>query len=163
MPLVKNGAFEDDKWIVVEDDADLPADKPVILSLTRWQAERDSLIGRNAPIAVKLASSEAPDPLETDLDRLTMVALDFPAFKDGRGYSYARLLRERFGFQGEIRATGEVLRDQWLAMSRCGIDAFIVADNVTLEMFDAAISELSLVYQPTGDGRKTILQMRHGN
>lgn len=162
MPLIKNGAFEDDKWVRVEDDADLPADKPVILSLTRWLAERDALVGRNAPVAVQLASSEAPDALEADLDRLAMVALDFPAFKDGRGYSYARLLRERFGYQGEIRATGEVLRDQWLAMTRCGIDAFVVADNVTLEAFNQAINELTLAYQPTGDGRKTVMQLRHG-
>ncbi len=163
MPLIKNGAFEDDKWVAVDDDSDLPADKPVILSLARWQAERETLVGRNAPVAVKLQSSEAPDALQADLDRLAMIALDFPAFKDGRGYSYARVLREHFGFEGEIRATGEVLRDQWLAMTRCGVDAFIVADNVTLEAFNEAVNELSLVYQPTGDGRKTVMQLRHGN
>ncbi|MBG52654.1 MAG: DUF934 domain-containing protein [Alphaproteobacteria bacterium] len=163
MPLIKNGAFEDDKWVAVDDDSDLPADKPVILSLARWQAERETLVGRNAPVAVKLQSSEAPDALQADLDRLAMIALDFPAFKDGRGYSYARILREHFGFEGEIRATGEVLRDQWLAMTRCGVDAFIVADNVTLEAFNEAVNELSLVYQPTGDGRKTVMQLRHGN
>ncbi len=163
MPLIKNGAFEDDKWVAVDDDSNLPADKPVILSLARWQAERETLVGRNAPVAVKLQSSEAPDALQADLDRLAMIALDFPAFKDGRGYSYARILREHFGFEGEIRATGEVLRDQWLAMTRCGVDAFIVADNVTLEAFNEAVNELSLVYQPTGDGRKTVMQLRHGN
>ena len=163
MPLIKNGAFEDDKWVAVDDDSDLQADKPVILSLARWQAERETLAGRNAPVAVKLQSSEAPDALQADLDRLAMIALDFPAFKDGRGYSYARILREHFGFEGEIRATGEVLRDQWLAMTRCGVDAFIVADNVTLEAFNEAVNELSLVYQPTGDGRKTVMQLRHGN
>lgn len=163
MPLIKNGAFEDDKWVAVDDDSDLPADKPVILSLARWQAERETLAGRNAPVAVKLQSSEAPDALQADLDRLAMIALDFPAFKDGRGYSYARILREHFGFEGEIRATGEVLRDQWLAMIRCGVNAFIVADNVTLEAFNEAVNELSLVYQPTGDGRKTVMQLRHGN
>ena len=163
MPLIKNGAFEDDKWVAVDDDSDLPADKPVILSLARWQAERETLVGRNAPVAVKLQSSEAPDALQADLDRLAMIALDFPAFKDGRGYSYARILREHFGFEGEIRATGEVLRDQWLAMIRCGVNAFIVADNVTLEAFNEAVNELSLVYQPTGDGRKTVMQLRHGN
>lgn len=163
MPLIKNGAFEDDKWVAVDDDSDLPADKPVILSLARWQTERETLVGRNAPVAVKLQSSEAPDALQADLDRLAMIALDFPAFKDGRGYSYARILREHFGFEGEIRATGEVLRDQWLAMTRCGVNAFIVADNVTLEAFNEAVNELSLVYQPTGDGRKTVMQLRHGN
>lgn len=162
MPLIKNGAFEEDKWVRVEDGADLPADAPVLVSLARWQEDRDALAGRNAPVGVKLASSDVPEAIADDLDRLQLVALDFPAFKDGRGYSYARLLRERYGYEGEIRATGDVLRDQWLFMARCGINAFEVPDGTTLDAFEQALGEFTHVYQPTGDGRPTVLQLRHG-
>ena len=162
MPLIKNGGFADDEWISVGDEDTLPVDAPVIVSLARWQAERDTLIGRNAPIGVTLASSEAPEAIKDDLERFQLVALQFPTFQDGRGYSYASLLRERYGYEGEIRASGDVLRDQWFAMSRCGIDAFEVPDGTTLDAFNDAMSEFSLVYQPARDGRKTVLQMRHG-
>jgi uncharacterized protein (DUF934 family) len=163
MPLIKNGSFAENEWVAVGDEGALPTDVPVLVSLSRWQAERETLIGRNAPVGVTLASSEAPEAIVEDLDRIQIVDLQFPTFKDGRGYSYARLLRERYGFDGEIRASGEVLHDQWFAMSRCGIDVFEVPEGTTLEAFNSAMSEFSLVYQATGDGRKTVMQMRHGN
>lgn len=162
MPLIKNGSFVDDEWISVGDEDDLPSDAPVIVSLARWQAERDTLLGRNTPLGVTLASSDAPEALVDDLDRLQLVAVQFPIYKDGRGYSTARLLRERHGYTGEIRATGEVLYDQWFFMARCGIDAFEVAEGTTLVAFERAMNELTLAYQRTGDGRITVMELRHG-
>ena len=161
MSLIKNGSFVENDWVIVGDEDTLPSDAPVLVSLTRWQAERETLMGRNTPIGVTLASSEAPEAIVDDLDRIQVIALQFPTFKDGRGYSYARLLRERYGFEGEIRASGEVLYDQWFAMSRCGVDAFEVPEGTTIEAFNDAMSEFSLVYQATDDGRQTVMQLRH--
>ncbi len=162
MPLIKNGAFADDEWVSVGDEDDLPSEGGVIVSLTRWLAERETLLGRNTPLGVTLASSDVPDAIVNDLDRLQLVAVQFPIYKDGRGYSSARLLRERHGYEGEIRATGEVLYDQWFFMARCGIDAFDVAEGTTLAAFETAMNELSLVYQRTGDSRPTVMELRHG-
>ena len=116
MPLLRKGQIVDDPWVIVADGEPLPADKPALISLERWNAERDSLTGRNLPLGVKLKSDQSPEAIRTDLDRFKLVALDFPHFKDGRAYSYARLLRERMGYTGEIRAVGNVLRDQFLFM-----------------------------------------------
>lgn len=161
MPLIKDGAFVEDRFTYVEDDAPLP-EGAVIVSFTRWQDEKDALIARGTPLGVKLLSGEEPAPLKDDLDKLDVIALDFPMFKNGRAYSYARLLRSRYGYKGEVRATGDVLRDQLFFMARCGFDAFEVSQRITLDAFKEALGEMSVVYQPSSDGRKTVLEARHG-
>jgi uncharacterized protein (DUF934 family) len=126
MTLIRNNRpVETDEWVRVADDAALPADDAkVIVSLSRWQAERTALITRNAAVGVVLAADDAAEDIADDLDRLSLVALTFPKFADGRAYSTARLLRGRYRFRGELRAVGNVLRDQLLFMHRCGFDAF---------------------------------------
>jgi len=161
MPLIKDGAFVEDRFTYVEDDAPLP-EGAVIVSFTRWQDEKDALIARGTPLGVKLLSGEEPAPLKGDLDKFDVIALDFPMFKNGRAYSYARLLRSRYGYKGEVRATGDVLRDQLFFMARCGFDAFEVSQRITLDAFKEALGEMSVVYQPASDGRKTVLEARHG-
>jgi uncharacterized protein (DUF934 family) len=126
------------------------------VSLARFQRDRETLIARNTAIAVTLASDQSPEALAGDLDRISAVILQFPKFRDGRGYSWARLLRQRLGYRGEIRASGDVLRDQWLPMHRCGIDAMQVRDGVTLSDFLAAMAEQTVFYQPAQDGRGRI-------
>jgi uncharacterized protein (DUF934 family) len=105
------------------------------------------------------------DDLVPYLDRLAVIALVFPTFRDGRAYSQARLLRERHGFKGELRATGQVLRDQFVFMLRAGFDAFEVKKESDAEAFAATVKRYSVFYQPTGDGRLTALhrrmQLRH--
>ena len=129
MPLIKQGNIVADEWQTVADETPLPASDPVIISLSRWQKERDTLLGRNGAIGVRLSSAQSPALIADDLHRLGLVALEFPKFTDGRAYSYARLLRERYGFKGELRAVGNVLRDQFLFMLRCGFDSFEVAND----------------------------------
>jgi uncharacterized protein (DUF934 family) len=159
MALIKrNGpvwAFTDDPYTAVADDAPLP-DGALAVTLARFQRDREALLARNTPLAVTLASDQSPEALAGDLDRLSAVFLQFPKFRDGRGYSWARLLRSRFGYRGEIRATGDVLRDQWLPMHRCGIDAMQVRDSVRLSDFLAAQAEQTVFYQPAQDGRGRI-------
>jgi uncharacterized protein (DUF934 family) len=97
-----------------------------------------------------------------DVHRLSVVVLEFPKFRDGRAFSWARMLRTRLGFTGEIRAVGHFLYDQLAFMKRVGIDAFEVQENITLEEYRRAQGEITDVYQPSADGRKTIRQLRLG-
>ncbi len=161
MPLIKGGKIVADPWLHAADDEVLPDEGPVIVSLSRWRIEGDSLRVRIGPIGVRLAADEPPAGIANDLDRLALIALDFPVFRDGRAYSHARLLRERFGFDGEVRATGNVLRDQFLFMHRCGFDAFVVADPAQADAWLQSISEISVWYQPATDSRTPVLALRH--
>lgn len=147
MALIKDGAVVDDPWVAVADDADLPQARPAIVTLERWRAERDALIGRNAPLGVRLASDRSPAEIADDLDRLALVALEFPVFTDGRAFTSARLLRERYGYSGEIRAVGNVLRDQILFMVRCGFDAFEMSSARAASEWRQAAAEIDVFYQ----------------
>lgn len=160
MPLLRNNAMTNDPWLTLGDDAPLPPAGRVIVSLDRWQAERAALTGFAGRLGVRLRADQSPALIADDLDRFALVALEFPAFKDGRAYSYARLLRERFGYKGEVRAVGEVLRDQLLFMARCGFDAFELADGLDTEDWRAALAEFTVFYQPTADGRPTAAALR---
>lgn len=160
MKLIKDGEFVEDKFVTVGDEDALP-DGPVIVSLERWQAEGETLRARNTPVGVLLKSGQEPTPLVDDLDKLDLVALEFPTYKNGRAYSYARLLRERYGYKGELRAVGNVLRDQFQFMIRCGIDALQVTDNITPEIWAENVGSFSLYYQPAADGNETVLSLRH--
>ncbi len=161
MPLLRDGALVDDPWVTVDDGTALPMDGPAMISLERWQAHRDALLGRNAPLGIRLKSDQSPALIADDLDRFAVVALEFPVFKDGRAYSYARLLRERYGYRGEVRAVGEVLRDQFLFMVRCGFDALEVKDENAAGQWREAVSEISVVYQPAADSQTPVWALRH--
>ena len=159
MALIKRAgpiwSFTDDPYTAVSGD-DAAPDGAICVTLARFLRDRESLLARNTPLAVTLASDENPDPISADLDRIDAVFLQFPKFRDGRGYSWARMLRNRFGYRGEVRATGDVLRDQWLYMHRCGVDAMQVRDGVTVADFLAALAEQTVFYQPAQDGRGRI-------
>ena len=157
--LIKNGAYAQDSYAPVADDAVLP-EGAVLVSLARFQKERAALLARNAPIGVKLQASENPELLGDDVNHFSLIALEFPKFRDGRAFSWARMLRTRLGFTGEIRAVGDFLYDQVNYQHRVGFDAWEVPDTFTLEMFSRALSEMTNVYQPSTDGKKTIRELR---
>ncbi len=161
MPLLKEGAFVADPWVSVDDAAEIPADSPVIVSQERWLQRAKDLAGRNAPVGVRLKSHQSPAAIAGDLDRFSLIALEFPHFKDGRAYSYARLLRERYGFKGEIRAVGNVLRDQHQFMIRCGFDTFELRDGEDAADWNKHAEAFSVFYQPATDRRATALELRH--
>lgn len=159
MKLLKAGAFQQDQYAPVADDAALP-EGAVLVTLERFQKERDTLLARNTPIGVQLKASQSPELLGEDLGRLSLVALEFPAFRDGRAFSWARILRTRLGFKGEVRAVGDFLFDQMNYQKRVGFDAWVVPDHFTVEDFNRATAEMTNVYQPSSDGRKTIRDLR---
>jgi uncharacterized protein (DUF934 family) len=146
-------ATDRDAWTRVGDEDAIPAGTAAIVTLARWQADRDDLARRNLPLGIRLASHEALEEVAGDLERFALIALDFPNLNDGRHYTTARLLRERYGFSGEIRATGQVLRDQLFAMARCGFDSFELAPHQDAGSAHEAFAEVSVVYQPAADGR----------
>jgi uncharacterized protein (DUF934 family) len=160
MAILKHGALQPNDWLTVADDAALPEGKPAVVSLDRWLKDRDTLIGRNAPIGVRLKSDQSPMAIEEDLDRFGLIVLEFPKFTDGRGYSQARTLRQRLGYQGELRAVGNVLRDQYLFMDRCGIDSIEVADDANVAGYLESLGEFSIWYQPAADQRPTVRMLR---
>lgn len=160
MPIIKNGEFVDDRFVAVPDDEALPEAGGVIVSLARFLKERDALLAGGCPLGVRLKSAESPEALRNDLPGLALVVLEFPTFRDGRAFSWARMLRTRLGFKGEIRATGHFLYDQLAFMARVGIDAFEVRQDFRREDFDRAMREMRYVYQPSADGKRTILDLR---
>ena len=160
MPLIKLGAFAADPFEHIADDAALPAQGGALVSLTRFRKDRDVLLTRNAPLGVHLKAGESPEELGDDVHRLSMVAIEFAKFRDGRGFSWARMLRTRLNFVGEVRATGDFLYDQIFYLQRTGFDAFEVPDGFTLDAFNRALGEMSLVYQPSADAKKSIRDLR---
>ncbi|MGB1466041.1 MAG: DUF934 domain-containing protein [Alcanivorax nanhaiticus] len=146
--VIIDGAIVDNLWRRLEGESlenALPEGK-IIVPLAYWQANRDTLIARGE-VAVWLAPGEEPRDLEDDLQQLPLIAIHFPAFKDGRGYSYARELRTRYGFKGEIRATGDVLRDQLFYLQRCGFNAFEIRADRSIEDALAGLKDFTVSYQ----------------
>jgi len=163
MALIKDGIVVDDAFTTIVADEPLPEEGAVIVGLARWRASREDLVARGAPLGLRLRSDESPEEIADDLKYLALIALEFPAFRDGRAYSYARILRERYGFTGEIRAVGDVLMEQLHFMLRTGFDAFELDGPDPLAQYEAALEDFSVWYQPTGDGRRTAVQLRHGS
>jgi uncharacterized protein (DUF934 family) len=160
MRLVKAGRIVEDRFVRVGDDAPVPDGAPVIVPAARFIAEADAFARRDAAVGIIWPNSRKVAELAPHLDRLALVALVFPTFKDGRAFSQARLIRERYGFGGELRATGQVLRDQFLFLLRAGFDAFEVTKDADAAAFAQAERRYSVFYQPTGDGRATALRAR---
>jgi phosphoadenosine phosphosulfate reductase len=164
-PIWQADAFRRDTWTKVDGEAALP-DGPVILPKARWLAEGERLSGRNAPLGLLIAPGDAIDDIAADLPRFALVALSFPKFTDGRGYSLARQLREKHGFAGELRAVGNVLIDQIQLMRRVGFDSFEVTHGPTRRaLAESRIPEVNLYYQPIGtdappDGTRPWLRRR---
>jgi uncharacterized protein (DUF934 family) len=154
--------WANDNFVHVTDEEETPASGDVILSFTRFQAEGDALLDQGRAVGVRLESGQSVEDLAYDLPRLSLVALAFPKFRDGRHYTSARLLRERFGFDGEIRAVGDVLREQAQFLVRCGFDAFEPSDNSTPQDWAKAAFRFRHVYQRAADDREpAFAERRH--
>ena len=165
MPLVKNARITTDLFVHVADGAELPGDGDILVSAQRLLEDPEALLKRASKVGVIWPNNRAVDDLVPYLNRLAAVALVFPSFRDGRAYSQARLLRERHGYDGELRATGQVLRDQFVFMLRAGFDAFEVKKDADADAFAETVKRYSVFYQPTGDGRVAAfnrrMQLRH--
>lgn len=166
MPLIRGDRPGLDDWRRLADDAAIPAGGRVILGLKRLEEEAEYLYHRPRGLGVELLPDERVERLERWLDHLELVALRFPAFADGRAYSSARLLRQRWGFTGELRATGNVRVDQHQLMLQCGFDSFEVEDGRAWASWQKARVRMPVAY-PSGYVERaaapalSILEARH--
>jgi uncharacterized protein (DUF934 family) len=170
--IIKNRAVVADDWQVLRtpEDGQLPAPEALpagklLLPLAYWQASREALLaarasGPQGELGVWLAGDEEPADLVADFDKLAVIAVDFPIFRDGRGFSIGRLLRERYGWRGELRAIGDVLRDQLAYHERCGFDAYAVRADKDIHDALNAFGELTVRYQGAFDDPRPLFRHR---
>ena len=151
------------RWLAVGEDGfvpDFPDDADLIAPLSLLKARGPELLARSGRTGVVLEPDEDPASLGPALGRISLVAVRFPKFGDGRGYSIARLLRERHGYAGELRAVGDVLRDQLLFMKRSGFDSFSLRDDQDPDEALAAFHELSQEYQASNTQPQPLFRRR---
>jgi uncharacterized protein (DUF934 family) len=152
--------WAEDAFLAVVDEEPTPGQGGVILPLARFQAEGEALLAAGREVGVMLAAGEDVEQIAPVLDKLAVVALEFPKFRDGRQYSQASLLRERYRYGGEVRAVGAVLREQGHFMVRCGFDAFIPSDGATPEDWAGVMQRYRHVYQTAADHRQPNFALR---
>ncbi|MEZ5925118.1 MAG: DUF934 domain-containing protein [Hyphomicrobiaceae bacterium] len=148
MPLIRNGAYVEDGWTRIEGEAPLPDGGDVLIDWSRLK-EDASLRVFDGRLGVHLPNTVDANELAPFVNRLALVAFEFPSFTDGRAFSQARVLRHQLGFPGEIRATGNPKADQGAYLIRCGIDTFEIRGMQPLETWRAAIGSVTRVYQRT--------------
>ncbi len=147
--IIKDGMITDDQWVLLDQETtDIP-DGPIIVPLSLWESGKATLTGRKS-LGIWLNSDEAPERIASELGNFDLVAINFPVFVDGRGFSYGRDLREKYHYQGEVRAIGEFIRDQLFFLKRCGFNAFALT-GVELEAALEAFKDFSDSYQSSID------------
>ncbi len=167
--IIKNRSVVRDDWTVVRaaEDGTLPAIDAlpagrVLVPFSLWKQAREAIVASRSKdaLGVWLAPEDEPADLAADLDKISLIGVDFPVFRDGRGYSTARLLRERYGWRGELRAIGDVLRDQLNFMARCGFDAFAVRADKDIHDALRAFEEFTVKYQGAFDTPQPLFRRR---
>jgi len=156
--IIKDLNVVEDSWQVWRDTETLPATGGYIVPLSLWQAHKEELLALGN-IAVFLASDQSPKLLGTDVQSFTLIAVDFPKFADGRGFSYGRELREQHDFTGELRAIGDFMRDQLYFLKRCGFNSFALQSDELDEAL-ASFNDFSDAYQPSIDQALPIFRRR---
>ena len=162
--IIRNGQIESDTWKLIkaneEGKYEIPADGDIIVPLTLWQEQSERLTQREGQLGIWLNSDESPESIAEAVEHFQIIAINFPVFMDGRGYSYARLLRERYHFQGEIRAIGDVMQDQVFYMRRCGIDSFAIKAGKDIEEAINGLSPFRQSYQAAADQPEPLFRRR---
>lgn len=155
------GARIADEWTFLADGEDGPESGAFVLPITRWLAERETLLARNdVKLGILIGAGEKIEDVADDLSRFDLVAVAFPAYRDGRGFTTARLARERYGFKGDLRAVGDVLPDLLFYMLRCGFSSFTLRAPHPEEDFARAAKTFSISYQAASDGRLPAHRLR---
>jgi uncharacterized protein (DUF934 family) len=157
--IIKQRQIIADTWRYAEEAADAPA---VIVPLTQWQTERETLLASGRSLGVKIGPADKIEALAEDAPKLQLIALEFTGLGEGRGYSQAHILRRRYGFTGELRAMGKIQRDQLFCMARCGIDAYELPEGSDLDVALTAFKDYSVAYQPGIDAGGVQLKQRAG-
>ncbi|NOQ81355.1 MAG: DUF934 domain-containing protein [Methylophaga sp.] len=148
MQIIKDREIVEDNWLHLDDEAELTSGNFTV-SLARWQAEHESLSHHENGLGLRLTGEDPLEEIVPDLANFSLIVLNFPAFTDGRCYSFARLLRDRYGYKGEIRAQGDILHDQLFYMTQCGINSFEMLNQHSLVDVIPAFDDFSESYQTT--------------
>ena len=163
MRIIRDRGISEDLWLHAPEGAHgalTDTGAAVTVALADWRQGRARLVGREAPTGVRIGAVDGLDEIVHELDAIALVVFEFSSFTEGRAYSHARILRERHGYRGEIRARGDVSRDRLAFMERCGFNAFeLRAEEGLREALDA-FDEISAAYQPAADGRPVIPERR---
>ena len=165
--IIKNAAVVSNEWGLLRlDEGDTPETVVVpegkaIVPLLVWQAQREALAARLPDIGVWLAGDERPEELADVIEQLQVIAIDFPKFTDGRGYSIAFNLRARLGYKAELRAIGDVLRDQLFSMHRVGFDAYATRPDRSIHDALKGLSVFSETYQASWDQKSPLFRRHH--
>lgn len=162
--IIRHGHVEPESWqfVGLEPQATIEPlpEGPIVVPLALWKAQRDSLLVRGTPLGVWLKPDDDPADLAADLGWLSLVAVHFPKFTDGRGYSTASLLRLRYRYQGELRALGDVGRDQLFYLKRVGFDSFGLAPHREPVAALDSLDDFSLRYQGSVDDPVPLFRKR---
>jgi len=159
MQIIKDGAIVADEIRHLADE-EAPAGGAFTVSLARWLKEKESLKATGSAVGVRVTGADALEGLAADLPHLALVVVEFPALADGRGFSLARLLRDRYGYEGEVRARGDFIRDQIYFLGRVGVNAFEPAHDADLEGLLPALTEFSVNYQAAADHKQPLYRRR---
>lgn len=162
MRVIKDNQITEDSWTRVEaiEPGHPVPEGDIIIPFTWWKQNRESLNGHTGRVAVCLNGADRVEELVPHLAEFDLIALDFPAFRDGRCYSHARLLRDRYKYTGDLRAVGDVLRDQLFYMKRCGFSSFFVRKDKDIADALKAFNDFTVKYQTAADGAQPVYRLR---
>ena len=163
--ILRKRAVVEDDWTLIEDgrtDVEVAADGKVIVTLARWRAEREALVAAYAAVGVLVPNTADIEAVYPEISDRALIALQFPTFSDGRGLTQAVLLRKRLGYQGELRAVGDVIRDLVFWLGRCGFDSIVPRQDQSLEACLEALDEIREAYQAAADGHTPVWVRRRG-
>ena len=158
--IIKNRAIVEDTFTHINEAGDLPAEGNVIIPQSLWPELESKLKDHNGKVGIKVSGDIEPEEIAGYLDSVDLIAIEFPVFRDGRGYSLARILRDRMGYEGELRACGDVLRDQMFYMQRCGFNSFEPIADRCIEEALTGLNDFSVTYQADANEKKPIYQRR---
>jgi uncharacterized protein (DUF934 family) len=161
MPLVlKDNCVVEDSWILIDADSQSLPDGNLLLSYAQWQHLPEQIEAHKGNIGVIIEGDSDIENIIEPLLKLPLIAINFPKFADGRGFSLATLLRERYQYDGEVRAVGGFIRDQLYFLSRCGFNAFMFSDNTDLSEAAESLKDFSETYQVSADQKQPLYRRR---
>ena len=158
--LLKDNQIIEDNWVFLDDSAETLPSGNILLSIEQWQQFSDQLSQHNGELGLWLEGNAEIDAVIDSLQQLSLIAIKFPKFVDGRGFSLARLLRERYNYNGELRAIGEFIRDQLYLLKRCGFNAFQLTEDQDLSEASKSLSDFSETYQVSADQQEPLFRRR---
>lgn len=161
-PLIVADEFQVVEPGTADSPAAIPVEGKVLVHLSAWEANKAELSARAqaGELGVYLNPEDNPEQLQDDVKVLKLIAFNFPVFKYGQGYSGAVLLRTRYGFTGDIRAFGDIWRDQFFFLARCGFTQFDIKEGKSLEDALNAFADFTIPYQTSADGSLPVFNRR---